>query len=65
MPKTRDAAIRAQESGATSIKVLFENIELVGDAELVQLSKLETMELLANHGFSGNRVVFRECMLSC
>jgi elongation factor Tu len=56
MPQTREHILLARQVGVPRIVVFLNKIDLVDDAELLELVELEIRELLTTHGFPGDEV---------
>lgn len=55
MPQTREHLLLARQVGVPELVVFVNKCDLVDDPELIDLVELETRDLLAKHGFSGDR----------
>src|SRR6202521_2195428 len=53
MPQTREHILLARQVGVPYMVVFMNKADLVTDAELLDLCKLEVRELLTRHGFHG------------
>src|SRR5499427_8856527 len=53
MPQTRDHILLARQVGVPRVVVFLNKIDLVPDAELIELVEMETRELLNRYGFDG------------
>ena len=58
MPQTREHIQLASKKGIKSIVVYINKVDLINDAELVDLVELEVRELLTAYGFNGKEVPF-------
>jgi len=56
MPQTREHILLARQVGVPRIVVFLNKIDLVDDAELLDLVELEMRELLTHYGFPGDEV---------
>jgi elongation factor Tu len=56
MPQTREHILMASKKGIKSIVVYMNKVDLIGDAELLDLVELEVRELLTRYGFNGKEV---------
>jgi elongation factor Tu len=56
MPQTREHILLARQVGVPRILVFMNKVDLVDDAELLDLVELEVRELLTKYGFPGNEV---------
>ena len=56
MPQTREHILLARQVGVPRIVVFLNKVDLVDDAELLELVELEIRELLTTHGFPGDEV---------
>src|SRR5438045_5316900 len=54
MPQTREHILLARQVGVPKIVVFLNKIDLVDDAELLDLVEMEVRELLAKYGFDGD-----------
>ena len=54
MPQTREHILLARQVGVPSVVVFLNKIDLVDDAELLELVELEVRELLTKYGFPGD-----------
>jgi elongation factor Tu len=54
MPQTREHILLARQVGVPSMVVFMNKIDLVDDAELVELVEMEIRELLTKNGFDGD-----------
>jgi len=55
MPQTREHILLARQVNVPSIVVFLNKVDLVEDAELVDLVELEVRELLTKYGFPGDK----------
>ena len=55
MPQTREHIILARQVGVPSMLVFLNKIDLVDDAELLDLVEMEIKEVLTNNGFPGDK----------
>jgi elongation factor Tu len=58
MPQTREHVLLAKQVGVQHLVVFLNKIDLVPDADLLELIELETSELLSHYGFNGDSVPF-------
>ena len=58
MPQTREHVLLARQVGVPALVVFVNKVDLVDDAELVELIELETRDLLTKYGFNGGDVPF-------
>jgi elongation factor Tu len=56
MPQTREHILLARQVGVPALCVFLNKIDLVDDAELLDLVELEMRELLTHHGFPGDEI---------
>ena len=56
MPQTREHILLARQVGVPRIVVFLNKIDLVDDAELLDLVELEMRELLTHYGFPGDEI---------
>ena len=56
MPQTREHILLARQVGVPAIVVFLNKVDLVDDAELLELVELELRELLSHHGFPGDEI---------
>ena len=54
MPQTREHILLARQVGVPKIVVFLNKIDLVDDAELLELVEMEIRELLTKYGFPGD-----------
>src|SRR6187455_2125150 len=54
MPQTREHILLARQVGVPSIVVFLNKVDMVDDAELLDLVELEVRELLSSYGFPGD-----------
>jgi elongation factor Tu len=54
MPQTREHILLARQVGVPKIVVFLNKIDLVDDAELLELVEMEVRELLSKYGFPGD-----------
>src|SRR5579863_8545338 len=54
MPQTREHILLARQVGVPKIVVFLNKIDLVDDAELLDLVEMEVRELLSKYGFPGD-----------
>ncbi len=54
MPQTREHILLARQVGVPSMVVFMNKVDLVEDAELLELVEMEIRELLTKNGFDGN-----------
>src|SRR5256714_1624795 len=59
MPQTREHILLARQVGVPQIVVFLNKVDLVDDAELLELVEMEVRELLAKYGFDENAPVIR------
>jgi elongation factor Tu len=55
MPQTREHILLARQVGVPSLVVFLNKVDLVDDAELLELVELEVRELLSKYGFPWRR----------
>jgi len=58
MPQTREHILLARQVGVPKIVVFLNKIDLVDDAELLELVEMEIRELLTKYGFPGDSAPF-------
>mgnify|MGYP001806410661 CR=1 FL=1 len=56
MPQTREHILLARQVGVPNIVVFINKVDVVEDAELVDLVEMEIRELLSKYGFPGDKV---------
>ena len=56
MPQTREHILLARQVGVPAIVVFLNKVDMVDDAELLELVELEVRELLSKYGFPGEEV---------
>jgi elongation factor Tu len=56
MPQTREHVLLARQVGVPSIVVYLNKIDLVDDAELVELVEMEIRDLLSQYGYPGDDI---------
>src|SRR4051812_39819708 len=56
MPQTREHILLARQVGVPKIVVFLNKVDLVDDAELIDLVEMEVRELLSKYGFPGDEV---------
>ncbi|MFN3740649.1 MAG: GTP-binding protein, partial [Thermodesulfovibrionales bacterium] len=56
MPQTREHILLARQVGVPYIVVYMNKVDMVDDAELLDLVELEVRELLSKYGFPGDKV---------
>src|ERR1700758_4612647 len=56
MPQTREHILLARQVGVPALVVFLNKIDLVDDAELLELVELELRELLTHYGFPGDEI---------
>src|SRR4026207_2136908 len=54
MPQTREHILLARQVGVPYVVVALNKVDMVEDAELLELVELEVRELLTSYGFPGN-----------
>jgi elongation factor Tu len=54
MPQTREHILLARQVGVPYIVVYINKVDLVDDAELIELVEMEVRELLSSYGFKGD-----------
>jgi elongation factor Tu len=54
MPQTREHILLARQVGVPKIVVFLNKVDLVDDAELLELVEMEVRELLTKYGFNGD-----------
>ena len=55
MPQTREHILLARQVGVPAIVVFLNKVDLVDDAELLELVELEVRELLSKYEYPGRR----------
>jgi len=58
MPQTREHILLARQVGVPSMVVFLNKVDMVDDAELVELVEMEVREILSNNGFDGDNIPF-------
>jgi len=58
MPQTREHILLARQVGVPHIVVFLNKVDMVDDAELIELVEVETRELLTKYGFKGEEIPF-------
>jgi elongation factor Tu len=56
MPQTREHILLARQVGVPALVVFLNKVDLVDDAELLELVELEVRELLSSYGFPGDDI---------
>jgi elongation factor Tu len=56
MPQTREHILLARQVGVPAIVVFMNKVDMVDDAELLDLVELEMRELLSKYGFAGDDI---------
>ncbi|RAI99717.1 elongation factor Tu [Chitinophaga skermanii] len=56
MPQTKEHILLARQVGVPRIVVFMNKVDLVDDAELLELVEFEIRDLLSSYGFDGNNV---------
>jgi len=56
MPQTREHILLARQVGVPSLVVFLNKVDLVDDAELLELVELEVRELLTKYGYPGDDI---------
>ncbi len=56
MPQTREHILLAKQVGVPSIVVFLNKVDMVEDAELLELVEMEVRELLTAYGFPGDKI---------
>src|SRR3954466_5025998 len=56
MPQTREHMMLARQVGVPKIVCFLNKVDLVDDAELLDLVEMEVRELLTKYGFDGDNV---------
>src|SRR6202042_89114 len=56
MPQTRDHILLARQVGVPSLVVYMNKVDMVDDAELLELVELEVRELLSSYDFPGDDI---------
>ena len=56
MPQTREHILLARQVGVPALVVFLNKVDLVDDAELLELVELEVRELLSSYGFDGDNI---------
>ncbi len=58
MPQTREHILLARQVGVPHIVVYINKVDMVDDAELLDLVEIEVRELLTKYGFPGDKIPF-------
>jgi elongation factor Tu len=58
MPQTREHILLAKQVGVPAMVVFLNKVDMVDDAELVELVEMEVREILSNNGFDGDNIPF-------
>src|SRR5687768_9566704 len=58
MPQTREHILLARQVGVPRVVVFLNKVDLVQDAELLELVEMEARELLTKYGFDGDATPF-------
>ena len=58
MPQTREHILLAKQVGVPAMVVFLNKVDMVDDAELVELVEMEVRELLTQYGFNGDDIPF-------
>jgi elongation factor Tu len=58
MPQTREHILLAKQVGVPAMVVFLNKVDMVDDAELVELVEMEVRELLTQYGFKGDEITF-------
>jgi elongation factor Tu len=58
MPQTREHILLARQVGVPAMVVFLNKVDMVDDAELVELVEMEVREILSNNGFDGDNIPF-------
>jgi elongation factor Tu len=56
MPQTREHVLLARQVGVPAMVVFLNKVDMVDDAELLELVEMEVRELLSNNSFPGNDI---------
>jgi elongation factor Tu len=56
MPQTREHILLARQVGVPAIVVFMNKVDLVDDAELLELVEMEVRELLSSYDFPGDDI---------
>ena len=56
MPQTREHILLARQVGVPALVVFLNKVDLVDDAELLELVEMELRELLTHYGFPGDEI---------
>jgi elongation factor Tu len=56
MPQTREHILLARQVGVPALVVFMNKVDMVDDAELLELVELEVRELLSSYGFPGDTI---------
>lgn len=56
MPQTREHILLAKQVGVPSLVVFMNKVDMVDDAELLELVEMEVRELLTSYGFPGDDI---------
>ena len=56
MPQTREHILLARQVGVPALVVFLNKVDMVDDAELLELVELEVRELLSSYGFPGDEI---------
>jgi len=58
MPQTREHILLARQVGVPAMVVFLNKVDMVDDAELVELVEMEVREILSKNGFDGDNIPF-------
>lgn len=58
MPQTREHILLARQVGVPAMVVFLNKVDMVDDAELVELVEMEVREILSANGFDGDNIPF-------
>lgn len=56
MPQTREHILLARQVGVPSLVVFLNKVDMVDDADLLELVEMEVRELLSSYGFPGDQI---------
>jgi elongation factor Tu len=56
MPQTREHVLLARQVGVPAMVVFLNKVDMVDDAELLELVEMEVRELLSNNSFPGDKI---------
>lgn len=58
MPQTREHILLARQVGVPAMVVFLNKVDMVDDAELIELVEMEVREILSKNGFDGDNIPF-------